>query len=92
MRLKFKPNVNVPRGSGTGTSGASEAGGVVKGASGDAGGGGEAKRRRKRQKSKGGEESAGTEGESSSELETSKCVIVGGSIDMYNASKLECPQ
>ena len=80
MRLKFKPNVNVPRGSGGGTSGASEAGGGVKG---DAGGGGDAKRRRKRQKSRGGEESAGTEGESSSELETSKYAIDRGGMDRY---------
>ena len=66
MRIKFKPNVSVTRGTntaGTGASGSGEAGGGVKS------GGGETKKRRQRQRSRG-DESGGTEGESSSELET----------------------
>ena len=63
MRLKFKPNVSSPRGTSAG--GSSEAGGGVRG------GIGETKRKHQRQRSRG-DESAGTGGESSSDLETSE--------------------
>ena len=65
MRHKFKPNLSAPRG--TSTAGSASAGAT--GAGGEAGGGGETKRKRQRQRSRG-DDSVGTEGESSSDLET----------------------
>ena len=67
MRFKFKPNVNAPRGSSTASVGSSSA--HVSGEGGEGGGGGEGRRKRRRLRSRG-DESAGTEGESASELES----------------------
>ena len=68
MRFKFKPNVNAPRGSSTASVGSSSGAGVSD-EGGDGGGGGEVRRKRRRLRSRG-DESAGTEGESASELES----------------------
>ena len=72
MRFKFKPNVSAPRGSSTtsASTAASANSASVSGVGGEAGGGREARRKRRIRRRSRGDESAGTEGESSSEIET----------------------